>query len=81
METLSIRDIASKIVLSGHCGGRLGYENTLTAFRKAIEHNIPEIEFDIWLTKDLVPIIVHGTEEGTIGSLGESIGVHFDTPL
>jgi len=34
-------------------------ENTLSAFRYAIEHGVDGVEFDITLTKDNVPVIMH----------------------
>ncbi|CAI2380017.1 unnamed protein product [Moneuplotes crassus] len=55
-----------KILVSGHRGGMLSYENTLTDFQLAIDNGLEEVEFDIWLTKDKVPIILHGSNN-TIG--------------
>jgi len=41
-------------------------ENTLAAFEKAIYLECDSIELDIWLTKDKIPIVLHGNEEGRI---------------
>jgi len=41
-------------------------ENTLAAFQKAIEHGCDSIEFDVWITKDKIPIVIHGTKDGNI---------------
>jgi len=41
----------------GACG--LAPENTLASLRKAIEHHVDEIEFDLRVTKDGVPILHH----------------------
>jgi glycerophosphoryl diester phosphodiesterase len=46
--------------LEGHRGARgLAPENTLAAFRRAIEIGVTTIETDIAVTKDLVPVISH----------------------
>ena len=34
-------------------------ENTVHAFRKAVELNVDMIEFDVWPTKDEHPIVMH----------------------
>ena len=51
---------ARRIKIEGHRGGRLDYENTLNAYQLAIDHKLDSIEFDIWLTRDKVPIVIHG---------------------
>ena len=62
-----------KMVGSGHRGGMFSYENTLTGFQLAIDNGLQEVEFDIWLTKDKVPIILHGNKDviGFEDPLGE----------
>ena len=35
-------------------------QNTIPAFEKAIDNSIDGIELDIWLTKDKIPIVIHG---------------------
>ncbi|HXR56978.1 MAG TPA: glycerophosphodiester phosphodiesterase [Casimicrobiaceae bacterium] len=46
--------------LEGHRGARgLAPENTLAAFRRALEIGVTTIETDIAVTKDLVPVISH----------------------
>jgi glycerophosphoryl diester phosphodiesterase len=46
--------------LEGHRGARgLAPENTLAAFRRAIEIGVTTIETDVAVTKDLVPVISH----------------------
>lgn len=48
------------IIVEGHRGWRAKYpENTLISFRAAIELGVDAIEFDIWLSKDKVPVIMH----------------------
>lgn len=44
----------------GHRGARgLAPENTLASFAKALEHDVDEIEFDVRVTKDNVPVMEH----------------------
>jgi glycerophosphoryl diester phosphodiesterase len=44
----------------GHRGARgLAPENTLASFKKALEHHVDEIEFDVRVTKDHIPVIHH----------------------
>jgi len=44
----------------GHRGARgLAPENTIAAIRKALEHNVDEIEIDVRVTKDSVPVLIH----------------------
>jgi glycerophosphoryl diester phosphodiesterase len=44
----------------GHRGAKgLAPENTLASFSKALEHNVDEIEFDVRITKDNVPVMEH----------------------
>jgi glycerophosphoryl diester phosphodiesterase len=44
----------------GHRGARgLAPENTLAGFKKALEHHVDEIECDVRVTKDRIPILIH----------------------
>lgn len=48
------------VIIEGHRGWRAKYpENTLISFRAAIELGVDAIEFDVWLSKDKVPVIMH----------------------
>jgi len=58
--------------IEGHRGaGHLEPENSLKAFKKAIELGIDGVEFDVWLTKDHVPVVVHGLRGGIIEFEGD----------
>ena len=49
-----------KIYAEGHRGACALYpENTLLSFQKAIEMGVDAVEFDIWLTSDKVPVLMH----------------------
>lgn len=48
------------IVVEGHRGYCAKYpENTLVSFEAALELGVDAIEFDVWLTKDKVPVLMH----------------------
>lgn len=56
-----------KVFIESHCGvNREIFENTLESFSKAIEYNIESMETDVWLTKDKVLVLIHGSLEGKI---------------
>ena len=38
----------------------------LNSFKQAIKYNLDSIELDIWLTKDKIPVILHGGKEGQL---------------
>jgi glycerophosphoryl diester phosphodiesterase len=48
----------------GCCKERI--ENTISSFQKAIEYDLDSIELDIWLTKDKIPVVVHGAKDGNL---------------
>lgn len=50
----------NKIYIEGHRGACAQYpENTLLSYCKAMEMGVDAIEFDIWLTADKVPVLMH----------------------
>lgn len=50
----------TKVYAEGHRGACALYpENTLLSYRKAMEMGVDAIEFDIWLTSDKVPVLMH----------------------
>jgi glycerophosphoryl diester phosphodiesterase len=49
-------------------------ENTIAAFRLAIEIGCDSIELDVWLTKDKVPIVIHGKKTGEIDETTNGCG-------
>ncbi len=47
----------------GHRGAKAyAPENTITGFKKALELNVDMVEFDVRLTKDRHPIVIHDTQ-------------------
>jgi len=54
----------------GHRGGFFGPENSMKGFRGAVEHKLEGIEFDVWLSKDEVPMILHGGQNGELSLYG-----------
>ena len=59
----------NKIITEGHRGYCARYpENTLVSFEAALDFGVDAIEFDIWLTKDKVPVLMHdGNPKRTCG--------------
>ncbi|MBQ9070556.1 MAG: hypothetical protein IJY23_04330 [Clostridia bacterium] len=48
------------IIVEGHRGYCAKYpENTLISFEAALELGVDAIEFDVWLTSDKVPVLMH----------------------
>lgn len=58
-----------KIIVEGHRGYCARYpENTLVSFAAAMDLGVDAFEFDVWLTKDGVPVIMHdGNAKRTCG--------------
>lgn len=54
----------------GHRGGSFGPENSMKCFSGAIANNLEGIEFDVWLSKDNVPMILHGGKNGQLSDYG-----------
>ena len=58
-----------KIIIEGHRGYCAKYpENTLISYEAAIDMGVDCFEFDIWLSKDKVPVLMHdGNARRTCG--------------
>jgi glycerophosphoryl diester phosphodiesterase len=51
--------------IEGHRGVNKEFpENTLRSFKSALDNGIDGIELDVWLSKDNVPVVVHGSLMG-----------------
>ena len=49
-----------KIMVEGHRGYCARYpENTLVSYRAAVDAHVDAIEFDVWLSSDKEPVIMH----------------------
>lgn len=49
-----------KVVVEGHRGYCAKYpENTMVSYEAAIELGVDAIEFDVWLTSDKIPVLMH----------------------
>ena len=54
-----------KVYIEGHRGESSKYkDNTLLSFKEAINNNLDSIELDVWLTKDKIPVVLHGDRKG-----------------
>lgn len=59
-------------VLAHRGGGSLAPENTLAALRCGLEHGFRAVEFDVMLTQDEVPVLMHDPELGrTVAGRGQ----------
>lgn len=48
------------VKIEGHRGWCSNYpENTIISFEAAIKKGVDSVEFDVWLTKDKVPVLIH----------------------
>ncbi|MBI4365660.1 MAG: glycerophosphodiester phosphodiesterase, partial [Deltaproteobacteria bacterium] len=47
------------LILAHRGASKYAPENTLPAFRKALELGIDGVEFDVQLTRDKVPVVIH----------------------
>ncbi len=62
--------------IEAHRGaGHLEPENTLQAFKRAIELGLDSVETDVWLTQDKVPVLVHGMLEPFAGYVEFNFGL------
>jgi len=66
---------ARKVHIEGHRGGKFDYDNTISAFHKAVKHGLNSIEFDVWLTKDYIPVVIHGGLAGEIEHAFPDLGI------
>ena len=67
--------ISHKLFIESHAGlNKEVFQNTLKSFSKAIEYNIESLETDVWLTKDKVLVLVHGSIEGELGEYFDHSG-------
>ena len=68
-----------QVRIEAHRGaGHLEPENSLKAFTRAVQLGITGVETDVWLTKDQVPVIVHGLLGGVVvfqNGIRKKIGV------
>ena len=55
-----------RTMVVGHRGGLFGPENSMKGFRKAIDNKLEGIEFDVWLSADNVPMVIHGGSDGNL---------------
>ena len=64
--TTNLVENAKKLKIEGHRGGQFEFDNTISAFNLAVENGLEQIEFDVWLTSDKIPIVLHGGLNGEV---------------
>ena len=57
-------------IVMAHRGGNWSADNSITNFKAAIENKVEGVETDVWLSKDGVPMIVHGGDDGQLALYG-----------
>ncbi|MDD7700423.1 MAG: glycerophosphodiester phosphodiesterase family protein [Eubacteriales bacterium] len=63
------------ILAEGHRGYAAKYpENTLASYRAAMELGVDAIEFDVWLTADGVPVLIHDGNTARVTGVDASVG-------
>lgn len=61
-------------LIAHRCGGALAPENTLAGLRKAFELGYRAVEFDVMLSGDGTPVLIHDEtlERTTDGQIGRA---------
>lgn len=66
-KSFTIFEPGHPIFIEGHRGvNREFYQNTIESFSQAINYHLNSIELDVWLTKDQIPVVIHGGEKGQL---------------
>ncbi len=64
-----------QLFIEGHRGCKgIEPENTLRAFKRAVELGIDSVELDVWLTKDKQIVVIHGKDDGDISATTDGHG-------
>jgi glycerophosphoryl diester phosphodiesterase len=64
-----------QVFVESHRGvNREIFQNTLPAVERAIQYGIESFETDVWLTKDNVPVILHGGSNGDLDGFYDHSG-------
>ena len=50
-------------------------QNTIIAFQRCILYEVESFETDVWLTKDNIPVIIHGGDNGEIDRTFDHEGI------
>ena len=58
------------MVVMAHRGGDWDKDNSMSNFTSALKNKVEGIETDIWLSKDGVPMITHGGDDGQLALYG-----------
>ena len=69
---------ARKTIVMAHRGGNFGPDNSMSNFRAAVENKVEGIEFDVWLSKDNVPMVLHGGNDGQLAKYGHADQLIFE---
>ena len=53
-----------------HRGGNWSADNSMSNFKSSLENKVEGVETDVWLSKDGVPMITHGGDDGQLTLYG-----------
>ena len=53
-------------VVMAHRGGSWHPDNSMANFGASLENGVEGMETDVWISKDGVPMIVHGGDDGQL---------------
>jgi glycerophosphoryl diester phosphodiesterase len=56
-------------MIQGHRGG-FKPDNTMATFNRSMESGQEAIELDVWLSKDGIPVVSHGGDDGNLKDYG-----------
>lgn len=72
INSVFIRNLMKKhgTIVMAHRGGNWSADNSIANFKAAVENRVEGVETDVWLTKDGVPMIVHGGDDGQLALYG-----------
>ena len=53
-----------------HRGGSWTIDNSISNFKASVENKVEGVETDVWITKDGIPMVLHGDNDGQLTLYG-----------
>jgi len=67
----------SRMIIQGHRGG-FKPDNVMSTFRRSVDEGLDAIEIDVWVSKDGVPMVMHGGDDGQLKDYGHPSELVFE---